>query len=324
MQLDERILIIRDKVLQFYKIYEKVWIGMAKFLSMLLVMVAISRAIGYAPTLTRSYIIAALALVSTMLPAQYIMLEILGVIVIHLLHFNWIIGGVALVIFISLYILFIRLYPKESLLIILTMLAMKVELLCMLPIVAGLFGGLGAILAILIGIVGHFSFTSLEMMLQSLLKTEDLVVWIQENLNLYITQIFYNKELLAMLSICLIVFCVVYIIRKQVIDYAPYLAVVIGGVMDILGFILAELFLDISMNIFLLVFMTIISVVIALGIQFVSRPADYSRSESIRFEDEDNYYMVKVIPKMQVRKSVTKVQKVYIPPNRTEEINMEE
>ncbi|MBP3912212.1 MAG: hypothetical protein E6590_05175 [Clostridiales bacterium] len=324
MQLDERILIIRDKVLQFYKIYEKVWIGMAKFLSMLLVMVAISRAIGYAPTLTRSYIIAALALVSTMLPAQYIMLEILGVIVIHLLHFNWIIGGVALVIFISLYILFIRLYPKESLLIILTMLAMKVELLCMLPIVAGLFGGLGAILAILIGIVGHFSFTSLEMMLQSLLKTEDLVVWIQENLNLYITQIFYNKELLAMLSICLIVFCVVYIIRKQVIDYAPYLAVVIGGVMNILGFILAELFLDISMNIFLLVFMTIISVVIALGIQFVSRPADYSRSESIRFEDEDNYYMVKVIPKMQVRKSVTKVQKVYIPPNRTEEINMEE
>lgn len=324
MQLDERILIIRDKVLQFYKIYEKVWIGMAKFLSMLLVMVAITRAIGYAPTLTRSYIIAALALVSTMLPAQYIMLEILGVIVIHLLHFNWIIGGVALVIFISLYILFIRLYPKESLLIILTMLAMKVELLCMLPIVAGLFGGLGAILAILIGIVGHFSFTSLEMMLQSLLKTEDLVVWIQENLNLYITQIFYNKELLAMLSICLIVFCVVYIIRKQVIDYAPYLAVVIGGVMNILGFILAELFLDISMNIFLLVFMTIISVVIALGIQFVSRPADYSRSESIRFEDEDNYYMVKVIPKMQVRKSVTKVQKVYIPPNRTEEINMEE
>lgn len=324
MQLDERILIIRDKVLQFYKIYEKVWIGMAKFLSMLLVMVAITRAIGYAPTLTRSYIIAALALVSTMLPAQCIMLEILGVIVIHLLHFNWIIGGVALVIFISLYILFIRLYPKESLLIILTMLAMKVELLCMLPIVAGLFGGLGAILAILIGIVGHFSFTSLEMMLQSLLKTEDLVVWIQENLNLYITQIFYNKELLAMLSICLIVFCVVYIIRKQVIDYAPYLAVVIGGVMNILGFILAELFLDISMNIFLLVFMTIISVVIALGIQFVSRPADYSRSESIRFEDEDNYYMVKVIPKMQVRKSVTKVQKVYIPPNRTEEINMEE
>lgn len=324
MQLDERILIIRDKVLQFYKIYEKVWIGMAKFLSMLLVMVAITRAIGYAPTLTRSYIIAALALVSTMLPAQYIMLEILGVIVIHLLHFNWIIGGVALVIFISLYILFIRLYPKESLLIILTMLAMKVELLCMLPIVAGLFGGLGAILAILIGIVGHFSFTSLEMMLQSLLKTEDLVGWIQENLNLYITQIFYNKELLAMLSICLIVFCVVYIIRKQVIDYAPYLAVVIGGVMNILGFILAELFLDISMNTFLLVFMTIISVVIALGIQFVSRPADYSRSESIRFEDEDNYYMVKVIPKMQVRKSVTKVQKVYIPPNRNEEINMEE
>lgn len=324
MQLDERILIIRDKVLQFYKIYEKIWIGMAKFLSMLLVMVAITRAIGYAPTLTRSYIIAALALVSTMLPAQYIMLEILGVIVIHLLHFNWIIGGVVLVIFISLYILFIRLYPKESLLIILTMLAMKVGLLCMLPIVGGVFGGLGVILAILIGIVGHFSFTSLEMMLQSLLKTEDLVVWIQENLNLYITQIFYNKELLAMLSICLIVFCVVYIIRKQVIDYAPYLAVVIGGVMNILGFILAELFLDISVNTFLLVFMTIISVVIALGIQFVSRPADYSRSESIRFEDEDNYYMVKVIPKMQVRKSVTKVQKVYIPPNRNEEINMEE
>ena len=47
MQLDERILIIRDKVLQFYKIYEKIWIGMSKFLSMLLVMVAITRTIVY-------------------------------------------------------------------------------------------------------------------------------------------------------------------------------------------------------------------------------------------------------------------------------------
>lgn len=324
MQLDERVLMIRDKALQLYKAYEKLWIGMAKFLSILVVMIVINGAIGYAPILTRSYMIAGLALVSTLLPAHYMMFEILGVIVIHLLYFNWMIGILVLGVFIGLYILFIRLYPKESLLIVMTMLAMKMGIVYILPLVAGLFGGIGAILGILIGIVGHFCARSLEMILQSVLNTENPVMWLQENVNVYIGQVLYNKELLAMLVISVMVFTVVYLIRRQSIDYAPYLAVVIGGVMNILGFLLTELFFKTSINTFLLIFMTIISVVLAIGIQFISHPADYSRSESVRFEDEDNYYIVKVIPKMQVRKSMAKVEKVYSTPHREEQINLEE
>lgn len=324
MQLDERILIMRDKILQLYKAYEKIWIGMAKFFSVLVVMLLINGAIGYAPILTRSYMIAGLALVSTILPAHLIMFEILGVIVIHLLYFNGLIGGLVLGVFISLYILFIRLYPKESLLIVITMLAMKMGIVYIVPLVVGLFGGIGAILGILIGIVGHFCARFLEMILQSVLNTENPVTWLQENFYSYVGQVVDNKELLAMLVISVIVFTIVYLIRRQSIDYAPYLAIVIGGVVNILCFLLTELFFKTSINTFLLIVMTIISVVLAIGIQFISSPADYSRSESVRFEDEDNYYIVKVIPKMQVRKSMAKVEKVYTPPHREEQINLEE
>lgn len=324
MQLDERILIMRDRILQLYKAYEKIWIGMAKFFSVLVVLLLSNGVIGYAPILTKSYMIAGLALLSILLPARLIMFEILGTIVVHLMYFNLLIGTLVLGIFIAVYILFIRLYPRESLLIIVTMLAMKMGIVYILPLVAGLFGGIGAILAILIGIVGHFSSLSLEMTLQSVLNTENPVIWIKENFYIYITQIFSNQELLAMLIISVIVFTIVYLIKIQSIDYAPYLAIVIGGVVNILCFLLTELFFKTSMNTFLLIIMTIISVVIVSAIQFISSPADYSRSELVKFEDEDNYYIVKVIPKMQVRKSMTKVEKVYTPPHHDEPINLEE
>lgn len=324
MQLDERVLIMRAKVLQLYKTYEKIWIGMAKFFSVLVVMLLINGTIGYAPILTKSYMIAGLALVSTLFPAHFIMLEILGAIVIHLVYFNGMIGSLVLGVFIGLYILFIRLYPKESLLIVITMLAMKMGIVYILPLVVGLFGGIGAILGILIGIVGHFCAGSLEMTLQSMLNTENPEMWLQENFYVYIGQIVDNKELLAMLVISTVVFIVVYLMRRQGIDYAPYLAVMIGGVVNILGFLLTELFWEIPINTFLLIIMTIISVVLTIGIQFISSPADYSRSELVHFEDEDNYYIVKVIPKMQIRKSMTKVEKVYSTPHREEQINLEE
>lgn len=324
MKSNESILIARDKALQFYKMYEKIWIGMAKFISIILVLVSINRAIGYAPTFTNSYVIAVIALISVLLPAHYMMLMIMGIVTVHLMTLNLIIGSIALLVFLCIYILFIRLYPKESLLIIVTMMVIDMKLLYVLPILAGLFGGFGAIVAILIGIVGRFSFASLEMMIQSILKAEDIMVWIKESLNLFMAQTLYNTDLLATLSVCLVVFSLVYIIKRQVIDYAPYIAIAIGGVMNILGFTLAALFLNVPIHTFLLVSMTIISVIIAVIIEFISKPVDYSRSEAVQFEDEDNYYIVKVIPKIQVRKSSTKVEKVYIPPSRVQEESVEE
>lgn len=324
MRPNESILIFRDKVIQFYKIYEKICIGMAKFLSVIFIMMTINKTIGYAQTFTKSYIIVAIALVCTLLPSQYIMLLIMAVISIHFLSLNMMIGLGSVAVFLCLYILFIRLYPKESLLIIITMLAFKANLHYALPILAGLFGGFATLIAILIGIIGIFSLQCLEIALQSILQMEDLLTWSNEMLGVFLNQVVYNSTMLATMSICLVVFTLVYIIRRQVIDYAPYIAIAIGGTMNLLGFIMAILFLNISVDVFLLVIMTILSVVIAVIIQFISKTADYSRSESVRFEDEDNYYFVKVVPKIKVRKSYMKVEKIYTPPKRTSEINIEE
>lgn len=324
MRPNESILIFRDKVIQFYKMYEKICIGMAKFLSIVFMLITINKTIGYASAFTKSYTILAVALVSVLLPSQYIMLIIMSIITIHLLSFNIILGIGSGIIFIALYILFIRLYPKESLLIIITMLAFRLNLQYALPIIAGLFGGFATIVAILIGIVGIFSLECIEVVIQSMLKSEELLVWINEVISIFRNQVIYNQTMLATMSIFLIVFSIVYIIRKQVIDYAPYLAIAIGGVMNLLGFIMAILFLNIPVNVFLLVVMTILSVLMAVFVQFISKTADYSRSESVRFEDEDNYYFVKVVPKIKVRKSYTKIERVYTPNKKSSEVNIED
>lgn len=322
MRPNESILIFRDKIIQFYKIYEKLCISMTKFLSVIFMLSTINGAIGYEQVFTKWYMIMGIALVCTLLPLQYIMLLVMIFISIHLLNLNLIIGLGSLVLFLCLYILFIRLYPKESLFIIITMLAFKTHLYYALPIIAGLFGGFAAIVGILIGVVGVFSLQCVEVAVQSMLKGEDMLIWANEMLGVFLNKVIYNSTMLATMSICLIVFALVYIIRRQVIDYAPYIAIVIGGTMNLLGFVMAILFLNISVDVFLLVIMTILSVAVAVVVQFISKTADYSRSESVQFEDEDNYYFVKVVPKIKVRKSYTKVEKVYTPPKRASEMDI--
>lgn len=284
----------------------------------------INKAIGYAPILTKSYVIGVLACICGILPAQFIMPIAMIVIGVNMLSLNLYMGIVVLAIFLCLYIFFVRLYPNESLLIVLTILAFRFNLHYAVPLIAALFGGVPLIVAMLIGVLGVFSMQRIETIVQATLQGKDNITLFTESLNAFVEQVIHNPTMLATMSVLLIVFCIVYVIRKQMIDYAPYIGIVIGGAINVLGFIMAILFLNISINVLLLITMSIISIVLASMIQFMAKTLDYSRSEMVQFEDEDNYYYVKVVPKIKARKNYSKVEKVYTAPKMNEMIEIQE
>ncbi|MEF9959845.1 MAG: hypothetical protein RR090_10960 [Niameybacter sp.] len=324
MKPNESLLIFRDQAMQFYKMYEKIFLAMAKFMGTIYMLIEINNTIGYTPVLTRSYVIGALACVSALLPVQFMMIMAMIIIVTHLLSFNLLIGMGMFMICLCLYIFFIRLYPKESLMIVVTILAFKLNLHYAVAIIGGLFGGFSVSVGILIGIVAVFSMQSIAPIVQATVQAKEPLSMFVGSLNVFMAQVVQNPTMLATMSVLLIVFCVVLVIRKQMLDYAPYIAIIIGGAMNILGFVMAILFLKLPINVLLLVVMSIISVFLASIIQFMSKPLDYSRSETVQFEDEDNYYFVKVVPKVKAQKEYSKVEKVYAGHHKSEAIEIEE
>ena len=324
MRSNEGILIFRDRIIQVYKMYEKVFLAMAKFIGTLYMLLEINSVMGYTSLFTKSYVIGALACICAILPVQFIILIGMIVVIGNILSFNLYMGIGIIIVFLCMYIFFIRLYPRESLLIIITLIGFKFNLHYAITIIAALFGGFPFIIAILIGILGVFSIERIEPIIQATLQGKDSLTLFTDSHDLFMEQVIHNPTMLATMSVLLITFCTVYIIRKQRIDYAPYIGIVIGGAMNIMGFILAILFLGIPINVLLLIIMSIISMGLGSIIQFMAKTLDYSRSETVEFEDDDNYYFVKVVPKIKTKKDYSKIEKVYTGNKKNETFGIEE
>ena len=60
----------------------------------------------------------------------------------------------------------------------------------------------------------------------------------------------------------------------------------------------------------------IISIVIALIVQFLYNVIDYTREETFEFEDEEYYYYVRAIPKVTVEEEEFNVTQITVPSHR--------
>lgn len=311
MGLNENILIMREKVIQFYKNYERIIIPILKFVVMLYTLLEINSNMGYTEILTKPYVIFGIAIMGMAIPIRWFTPMLVVIVSMHLFTSSMILAFVAMGIFIILYISFIRFYPNESFLIVLTMIAMKLGLGYMIPLAVPIVGGVVCIIPITLGVICY----ELGIQITTLIQNNMIVGEVQEILelllNVFQNNVLLNPKTLVTVGIFVAVFMLVVIIRKQSIDYAGYVAIAIGSVINLLGFGLAVLFLEIELSVLILIIMTILSAVIAILIQYLSCVVDYSRAEVVQFEDDDNVYYVKVVPKIQINGNKTKIEQIY-------------
>lgn len=296
---------IRHQLISFYKKNERFIMPVIKFIMTVSVLLILNNATGYAKPLTKTSVILIIGLVSMFLPPQLIMLTFILLTSLHALAGSLEAGIVVFALFLIIYLLFIRLYPKESLFILGTVIAYKLNIPYIIPLMAGLFSSLAAIVALIIGVIIWYSAPQIIIMMED--KTgeiADIVAVINTRLTALQEMFKDDKTLIASIFILSVVLLTVYIIRKQNIDYAEYIAILVGTVMNLVGFLFAVILLSINVGIMGLILSTLISAIIASGAQFFSKVADYSRAEVVQFEDDKNYYYVKVVPKIIVQKSV--------------------
>lgn len=312
MRPNETLLIIRQNLIKSYKKYEYMLIPLLKFIIIFSVIRMISSSVGYIGVLNKIGIVLFLSLVGTFLPEKWLILGFVLLMPIYVVMVNPILGIAGFIFLWLLYLLFMRLFPKESLLIVATIVCFNMGIEAVLPILAGLFGGYVCIIAIIIGVFIWFVMPQFALIVEStsLGKTEILDAFSSLS-NSGIKNIISDKTMLSVMVVFFIVFSIVYIIRKQSIDYAAYLAIVIGSAMNLAGFIMAILFLDINILMPVILLTTILSAIIAVIVQFFSQVLDYQRAEVVNFEDEENYYYVKIIPKINVNTSNKKIKRVY-------------
>ncbi|MCL2462745.1 MAG: hypothetical protein FWF44_08780, partial [Defluviitaleaceae bacterium] len=112
------------------------------------------------------------------------------------------------------------------------------------------------------------------------------------------TSLTTNQEWIFTAFIFAMALLVVYAVSRLSVDHAKDLAIGLGALLMFLGSIVASIVVKSDQNIFVVFIMTVVSAGIAELVKFFDVVVNYQRAERVEFQDEENYYYVKVIPKV--------------------------
>lgn len=313
MKSNEALLSMRQNIISEFKKYEYIILPFMKFILIFSAIHMLITATNYTGALSGVIAVMFLALIGTFVSAQWILIGSILLTTLFILPANPIFAIMMFILLTILYLAFMRLFPKEGLLTLVTLMAFAINVPLILPIIVALLGGYICIVMMIIGVIVWFMVPELTAVIQTTTLNKSEIVDLATSVSKTdFNALLMDEKMLSVVVVFFIVFSVVYIIRKQSIDYAPYIAIGVGMVVNILGFGLAILFFDdIGMKMGSIILWTVIGGIVAVVVQFFSVALDYQRSEVVQFEDDDNYYYVKVVPKINVKVKHTTVKHVY-------------
>ena len=98
------LLVIRERLIQFYQNYARIMDALFRFLLSFITFFSINRLIGYNPALQAGYVVAALSIVSTVLPMTVLMFLAAVYTVLHVYYVSVSLALVLVLIFLIAYL----------------------------------------------------------------------------------------------------------------------------------------------------------------------------------------------------------------------------
>ncbi len=289
-----QLLIIRERVQKFYQKYANFFNIIFRFAIGLIVFWAVNRVIGYNPMLKNVYAEFALAVISVIFPLPVLLFLSSAFMVAQIFYVSRYLALVVAVILAVLYFLYVRFLPKHGYVIMAMPILFALHIPYALPILMGLIASPIAVVSIGFGVTVYFLIENVVSVIS--MTTEDSFALYR----LVVKQLFADEQLYSTIVIFALITVIVYIIRKRSFNYAFETAAVTGTILMVIMFLITNYAFDISMNIAELLLGSLVSLFIVTAVQFFRLALNYAAVEELQFEDDDYYYYVKAVPKMNI------------------------
>jgi len=304
------LLVFRERVKNLYQRYDIYITPGVKFIFALIAFLSINKAIGYDSRLESFPIVLALSLLSAFTPSAVMVLLAALVAVLHIYSVSPIISIMVMLILLIIYFLFARFTPKLGYVILAIPILFVLKIPFVIPILLGIIASPLAIIPTACGVAIYYVFEVIKTAITMQQNTS-----IEDVLSLYtfvIDQLISNKQMIMTILTFALILMVVFYVRKMKFDYAFEIAIAAGALTSVLGFLVSDLILDKSDQIFAMILGTIASAGIVYVINFFKLTLDYSGVEYVQFEDDVYYYYVKAVPKITVTTPQMKVKHINV------------
>lgn len=298
---------IRENIKRIYGKYETYITPALKFLVTFVAIIMINSELGYMSLLNNAFVVLMASLACAVLPWGFSLIVSAIFVVGHTYAMAMECALVSLVIFVIMFLLYFRFTPKDALVVLLTPICFFLKIPYLIPICVGLAGTPAGIVSVGCGVVVHYMIDSVS---ESTLAMSGAEAEASDKLRMMLNGIMGNTTMVITLFSFVVTIVIVYIIRRMSIDYAWTIAMVTGTVINAMILLIGDLLLDTKISIIWLLIGSVLSILAAKVLQFFVFNVDYSRTEKVQFEDDEYYYYVKAVPKVNVVPASKTVKKI--------------
>ncbi len=259
-----------------YEIYLK---PLGKFLLALLALIMINSSTGYMEKINNASVMLVVALMSSFLPMNFIIICAAAFIVLHLYALSMECAVVALILFLIMALVYFRFSPKDAILVLLMPMCFFLKIPYVVPVCAGLLATPVSAVAVACGVMVYYmvSYVSGNVSGLSALEAEDMAGRFR-----YVVDGFLkNRTMMVAIAAFALTVIIVYVIRRLSIDHSWTIAIIAGTIAQMVVLLLGALLMDAEVSTIGIILGSIVSAGIAGIVEFIMFQMDYSRTETV-------------------------------------------
>ena len=299
---------LREYVKNFYVKYEVYLKPCVKCFMALVSLVTINISMGYMSVLGHPAIVLVAALMCSFMPKNFVVLVSAVWVLLQSYALAAECALVAAAVFVIMFLVYFRLVPKDTMVVLLTPLFFALKVPYVMPVAMGLLGGPMTAISVSCGVVVYYiiKFMVDNVTIFSAMDAETG----SQKLKIMLDGIMDNKAMMITMIVFMLVLIIVYVIRRLSVDYAWTIAIISGISVCAVLLLVCEFIMEVQFSVIAIALGSIVSFFICMGIQFLEFNVDYTRTEIVQFEDDEYYYYVKAVPKNVVAAPEKKVKRI--------------
>lgn len=299
---------IREKIKLLYSRSEFILVPILKFMLAYLAICMVNGELGYMGKLDNLGLVLIVSLLCSFLPNGCIILFAAAFSLLHLYELSLEVAVAGLAIYLIMFLLFFRLGSRDSVILIFTVILLGLKIPYVIPVAVGLLATPMAAIPVACGIVVYYMLTNISdnATIISSMGADEATA----KLRMVIDSVLGNRAMIVMIVAFAITITVVYLVRRMSINYSWSIAMVAGVIIDLVVLLVGDLMYDTQMSLGMAVLGSIVALLIAKILEFFRFCVDYNRTEKVQYEDDEYYYYVKAVPKMNVSATSKTVKRI--------------
>ena len=287
---------LKGKLQHVYAKYSKIIDKGLQFVLAFATFFMINSNVGFMSMLANPVIALGLSVICAFLPPVATALFAAGLVVAHFYTVSLGVMAVTAMIFMLMFIFYVRFTPKMALVIILTVLAFMFKAPYIMPIACGLLLTPISSVPVSFGVMAYYAVEYVKEFAANMKEEANLLGDIGDCAK----GIFQNKEMWVTVIAFIICVLVVYNVRRMSMAQAWKVAIAAGALVNIVFTIAGSIAFGVHASYVMLFVGSAVAVVVGFVLEIGFFAVDYSRSETIQYEDDEYYYYVKAVPKINV------------------------